>query len=236
LHFDCIKYSIKYISSISKSSAKNNINNMKKGFLILGLCLIIIFSKAQDGKTKSYLWINGGINYASLYEKSKYTDQITGIIGPEAGLSLRVEYPSYWGFEVGGYYSMKGVKFKDADAKVTLDYGGIYGNGLFFIPLKNDDDIFIGTGFYALHAFSGKTKTDSTNSSITFGTNWKRFDGGIQVRAAYQIKNIVAVGLHYDLGLFKSYSSKDLRNDPLSGRNSVVTLFGSVRLVKLFAK
>ena len=33
-------------------------------------------------------------------------------------------------------------------------------------------------------------------------TTWKRFDGGLQLKAAYEIKNFVALGLHYDIGVF----------------------------------
>src|SRR6476659_6518882 len=104
---------------------------MKKSSLILLLWCFTISLKAQIDKTKGYLYANGGLNYSSLYERSSNAPETNGIFGPELGLSLRVKYKSYWGwgFEVGGYYSMKGVKFKDAntdaDTKVTLDYGGL---------------------------------------------------------------------------------------------------------------
>jgi hypothetical protein len=211
---------------------------MKKSLLILVLCCIAIFSKAQIDKTRGYLWANGGANYASLYESSKYASETDGIFGPELGLSLRVKYKSYWawGYEVGGYYSRKGTKFKNADSTVTLDYAGIFINGLLYFPLVNDDYIYIGGGIYGLHAFSGKSKSDIASSSISFGDTWKRYDGGLQLKAAYEIKNFVALGLHYDIGVFNTFSSIDSRGDEYNGRNSALTLFASMRLVKLFEK
>jgi Outer membrane protein beta-barrel domain len=211
---------------------------MKKGLLILVLCCVAIFSKAQIDKTKGYLYLNGGVNYASLYESSEYASETGGIFGPELGLSLRAKYKSYWGwgFEVGGYYSVKGTKFKDADNKVTLDYGGLFVNGLLYFPLVNDDDIYIGGGIYSLYAFSGKSKSDTASSSIKFGDSWKRYDGGLQLKAAYEIKNFLALGLHYDFGFFPTFSSTDSRGDDFNSRNSTVTLFASIRLIKLFEK
>ncbi|HEY6974924.1 MAG TPA: outer membrane beta-barrel protein [Chitinophagaceae bacterium] len=211
---------------------------MKKGLLIIVLCCVVFFSKAQKEKTRGYLCANGGMNYASLYESSKYADETVGITGPELGLSLRVKYTSYWGwgFEVGGYYSQKGTKFSGADTKVTLDYAGVFVNGLVYFPLVNEDDIYVGGGIYSLHAFNGTSKSDTGSSSIKFGDTWKNFDGGLQLRAAYEIKKFVALGLHYDIGVFNTFSSTDPRGDDFNGRNSVITLFASVRLVKLFGK
>jgi len=212
---------------------------MKKGLLILALCCIVFFSKAQNEKTKGYLYLNGGANYASLYASSKNASETGGgIFGPELGLSLRVKHKSYWGwgYEAGGYYSQKGTKFKDADTKVTLDYAGVFVNGLLYFPLVNDDDIYIGGGIYSLYAFSGKSKSDTASSSIKFGDFWKRYDGGLQLKAAYEIKNFLALGLHYDFGFFPTFSSTDSRGDDFNGRNSVITLFASVKLVRLFGK
>lgn len=211
---------------------------MKTIFLILLLCCVAIFSKAQIDKAKGYLYANGGVNYATLYESAKYASETGGIFGPELGLSLRAKYKSYWGwgFEVGGYYSQKGTKFKDADRKVTLDYGGVFINGLLYFPLINDDDIYIGGGIYSLYAFNGKSKSDTASSSIKFGDSWKRYDGGLQLKAAYEIKNFLALGLHYDFGFFPTFSSTDSRGDDFNSRNSTLTLFASIRLIKLFEK
>ncbi|HXL57508.1 MAG TPA: hypothetical protein VN958_14690, partial [Chitinophagaceae bacterium] len=137
-------------------------------------------------------------------------------------------------FEVGGYYSMKGVKFKGSDTKVTLNYAGVFGNALLFFPLINNNDIYVGGGIYALQALNGKTKkSDTARSPITFGNTWKKFDGGLQLRAGFNIKNVIAFGLHYDLGAFKNYSSIDLRGEDFDGRTSVITLFISIKLAKL---
>ncbi len=188
--------------------ANKKYNNMKNWLLIFGLSCITFFSKAQTSKPRSNIWVNGGLSYAALYEKPKQTQEI-GIPAPEAGLSLRVQYPTYWGFEVGGYYSMKGVKFKNTDTKVTLNYAGMFANGLLFFP---------------------------ASSVITFGDTWKRFDAGIELRSGYNIKDIVTIGLHYDLGAFKTYSSTDSGGDLFEGRNSVITLFVSIKLAKISVK
>src|SRR6266496_510931 len=215
--------------------ANKKYNNMKNWLLIFGLSCITFFSKAQTSKPRSNIWVNGGLSYAALYEKPKQTQEI-GIPAPEAGLSLRVQYPNYWGFEVGGYYSMKGVKFKNTDTKVTLNYAGMFANGLLFFPLINNNNIYIGGGLYILEAFDGKAKSDSASSVITFGDTWKRFDAGIELRSGYNIKDIVTIGLHYDLGAFKTYSSTDSGGDLFEGRNSVITLFVSIKLAKISVK
>jgi len=210
---------------------------MKKSSLILLLWCITISLKAQIETSKGYLYANGGLNYSSLYQGKSNAPETDGIFGPELGISFRVRNKSYWawGYEIGGYYSRKGTKFKDADSTVTLDYAGIFVNGLLYFPLVNDDDIYVGAGIYSLYAFSGKSKSDSS-SSIKFGDNWKRYDGGLQLKAAYEIKNFVALGLHYDIGVFSTYSATDSRGDEFNGQNSVLTLFASIRLVKLFEK
>jgi hypothetical protein len=209
---------------------------MKKVLFILGLPCIAFFSKAQTEKTRTYLWGNGGGNYASLYETSKTTEGIKGIIGPELGISVRMQNRAQLGLETGVYYSMKGVKFIDSDTKVTLNYIGVFANGLLFFPLANYDEVYAGGGFYIARALSGKSKSDTTSSTIRFGDTWKKLDAGIQLRGAYSIKNIVAIGLHYDIGVLRTFSSKDLRGASFYGRNSALTLFVSLKLVKLFGK
>src|SRR5215210_6666805 len=131
---------------------------MKNILLIFLLFCIAYSSKAQLHKTQINLWANVGGSYSSLYLSSNNTAEISGIIGPDLGLSIRLESPTYWGLEVGGYYATRGVKFTDSNNKATLNYVGAFVNGLLFFPLENNDDAYVGAGLYAANALNGKSK------------------------------------------------------------------------------
>src|SRR5689334_9093863 len=103
---------------------------MKKFLLILSLTLSASFLKAQENKTKFFIYGNIGGNYATFYQSSTDAQKLSGIIGPQASISLRTEYPTLFGFEAGVGYTTKGGKFSIPEAKVTINQAYAYWDGL----------------------------------------------------------------------------------------------------------
>lgn len=204
---------------------------MKKVLLIITLTCTVSFLKAQ----KTTAWASGGVTLSSLFETDNSNKSL--VIGPEAVLSLRANYPGNWGYETGVYYAAKGTKFNTDGNKVHLDYIGAYFNVLYDFPLKSNDDFIVTTGIFLADAISGKIKyTDSVTSKLNFGDAWTSFDAGVNIRVGYVINNIVTIGSHYDIGVFNIYSSTDYRGRSNKGRTSSAAVDLSVNLNKLFGK
>src|SRR5689334_14095731 len=129
---------------------------MKKLLLILTLSCIAFIVHAQPKKIQGYLYATGGANWATFFQSSKDVDALRGVWGPEVALSLRTVYPTWIGYEIGGFYSAKGASFPDTLGKVHINYGGVYFDGLMYFPLINNDDAYIGAGLYAAGAINGK--------------------------------------------------------------------------------
>jgi hypothetical protein len=207
---------------------------MKKLSLILVLLCLACMVDAQGQKTKSYIIVNGGMNYATFYQSSSNVDKLAGVWGPEAELLVRTMTPAWWGYEGGFTYSRKGTKFSDSLGKVTVDYAGLFFDGLLFFPLINNDDAYVGAGFYGAYGLSGTSKSDSVSTDIKFGDTFKPLDIGIELRGGYMIKKTVGFGVHYNIGFTPVYEGVDLRGNTNHGRNSVLSLCISLKLAKIY--
>ena len=210
---------------------------MKKALFIVTLSCIAFIVNAQPKRTKSYLYLTGGANWATFFQSSSDVNSVRGIWGPEVALSVRTVLPTWLGFEGGVFYSTRGARFSDTTGKVNLNYAGAYIDGLMFFPLINYDDVYAGMGVYAAGAVNGTAKVDSIKQDIKFEeTTWNRFDIGVQLRVGYVIKNTVGFGFHYDIGLVPPYTGVDLRGNTNHGRNSVFDLFVTLKLAKIYDK
>lgn len=213
---------------------KNNIY-MKRFLLLICLFSIVFLANAQNKKTKTYLQLHGGANYATFFQSSDDTKDMGGIWGPYGALSLRVVTPTWWGVEAGLNYSVKGTNFKDSLGKANIGYAGAYFDGLLFFPLANNDDAYAGVGVYTAYAVNGKLKSDSSTSDIDFGGGtWKSFDIGFGFRGGYVIKNTVGINIRYDLGLVPAFTSVDLRGNENHGRNSIFNIALSLKLATFY--
>jgi hypothetical protein len=222
------------LNSIITRLKKNNMY-MKRFLLFIVLFSITFLSNAQNNTTKSYLLLNGGANYATFFQSSNNVNNLGGIWGPNAGLSVRTITPTWWGVEAGINYSVKGTNFKDTAGKVYIGYAGAHFDGLLIFPLINNDDAYVGVGVYTAYAVNGKLKKDSSTTDIDFGGGtWRAFDAGLQLKGGYMIKNTIGINVHYDLGFIPTYTSVDLRGDTNHGRNSVFTVTLSLKLAKVF--
>jgi hypothetical protein len=158
-------------------------------------------------------------------------------LGPSAGLSIRVIAPTWWGFETGLNYAVKGADFKDSIGKARISYAGASFDGLLFFPLVHDNNVYVGMGIYTAYALAGKLKSDSTETDIDFGGDtWKSFDVGMRFKAGITIRNTFGFGVHYDLGLVPVYTGVDLRGETNHGRNSVFNLSAYIKLASIFSK
>src|SRR5437763_12966857 len=128
---------------------------MKKALLILVFSCIAFIVNAQIKKIKGYLFATGGANWATYFQSSSNVQSVRGIWGPEVALSLRTVYPTWLGYEAGVFYSTRGARFSDSLGKVTINYAGVFINGLMFFPLINNDDAYVGAGIYAAGAING---------------------------------------------------------------------------------
>jgi len=210
---------------------------MKKLVLILSLTCIAFFANAQRKYVKGYLCANGGANFATFFQSSTDVSSLTGVWGPEAGLSFRYVTPTWVGFEGGFNYSVKGAAFSDSiNTKAYVNYAGAFFDGLIYFPLKNNDDMYAGAGFYGGYGISGKVKSDSANVDMKFGDTWKRGDVGFEFRVGYVVKNTVGLGIRYSIGFVPVYSGTDLRGRSNHGRNSVFNMFITFQLAKIYNK
>ena|GEM_PF-1933901 len=213
---------------------KNNIY-MKRFLLLIGLFFITFLSNAQNQTTKTYLLLNGGVNYATFFQSSSDVNNLHGVWGPVGGLSIRTVTPTWWGVEAGLNYSVKGTNFKDSLGKATIGYAGAYFDGLLFFPLANNDDAYAGIGLYTAYAVNGKLKNDSATTDIDFGgETWKAFDVGLQLKGGYMIKNTVGFNIYYNIGFIPTFTSVDRRGNTNHGRNSAFTVSVSLKLAKIY--
>ncbi len=201
---------------------------MKKFLIIVVLsCAATSFVNAQ----KAYLWATAGIN-ASTFLENLPSDK-SSVLGPQLALSLRAKYPTHWGYEAGIFYAAKGTNYKTFKQKVHLDYGGAYINGMFNFELENNNTVYAGAGFYFAGALNGKIKNDSTTVKIDYSNNWKNYDVGIQMKAGYNINNLISLSLHYDVGFTKIYIVEDSRGKQNKANNSSVSINAGFNLSRL---
>src|SRR6476469_4310418 len=212
------------------SAHKKTIYNMKKLLLVLTLSCIAFIVHAQPKMVRGYLYGTGGANWATFFQSSTNVPALRGVWGPEEALSYRTVYPTWVGYETGIYYAGKGAKFSDTLGSVHLNYVGAFVNGLIYFPLINNDDAYAGMGIYTEGAINGKAGVDSAKQDIKFdGEKWNRFDIGLQIRLGYVVKNTVAFGIHYDIGLVPPYTGRTIENKTFHARNSVFNIFVALK-------
>ncbi len=195
--------------------------------IVLLTCAATTFLNAQ----KAYLWGTAGLNASSFLE-SQPLDK-SSVIGPQFALSLRAKYPNHWGYEAGIFYAAKGANYNTLNQKVRLDYAGAYINGMFNFELENNNTVYVGAGFYFAGALKGEIKNDSTTVKINYDNNWKNYDIGIQMKAGYNINNLISLSLHYDVGFTKIYIVEDSRGKQNKADNSTVSINAGFNLSKL---
>ena len=211
---------------------------MKKVLLILTISLICTYVKAQQSpydKSKTYLYAYGAANLSSMYQSfnNSSTEKLEAIWAPKLGLAVRHEYAhSKVGYEFGVQATEKGTKFSLTGQTVRIDYAQAYGDFLIYFPLKNDDNFYFGGGLYAGYAFRSEIDSVGNNHTIEFGDKWKAFDGGLQLKAMYSIKDVVTLGAEYSFGFFPTYYTSDSRGVDNNANNSVLSFTVGLRLFR----
>lgn len=193
---------------------------MKKAMvMIAGLAILGMKVNAQE-----LTWgVRAGMNISSTHMKSGgFTENSDSKIGFHVGAVLDWQILDMLYIQPGLQYSLKGMKWDDADAKSNASYIELPILASYRLYLGGENTrLHINAGPYLAMGIAGKSKdTDTGEKWDTFGDEGlKRFDVGLQFGAGVSFSKFY-VGGSYQLGLM-NIGRDDIK---YKNRNWMITL------------
>ena len=185
----------------------------------------------------------GGINFASFYQTANTEKELElgGVAKPTIGVYVKAKYPTLMGFDAGLSLSQQGTNTRDsftaaaifpdsAISKAVLNYVYAYTDGIYYFELVGDNTIHAGAGIYAGYLLNGDQVPESGDKRKLVLDDWKRFDMGMQFKAAFSYHELISIGLQYRIAFLKTLESIDKKGDSNNLRNSVFTITAGLRL------
>jgi hypothetical protein len=220
---------------------------MKRTLLILSLITFTAtLSRAQyANKARIMIFGEAGLNFSTFYQSANQEKHLGlgNATKPMLGLYVKVKYPTYVGFDAGVSLSQQGCSTLDrlssvalfgdsALSKAVLNYGYVYGDGLYYFELIGDNSVHAGAGLYMGYLINGDRQIDSEKQKLNMD-EWKRFDLGLQLKTAFNYKEFLTVGVQYRIAFVPTKNSIDKTGNPNNLRNSVLTLSAGIRLFQI---
>jgi len=187
----------------------------------------------------------GGLNLATFYQSASTEKglKLGNVTRPVIGLYVKGKYPTLIGFDAGISLSQQGTNTKDslaalgifgdsAISKAIMNYAYTYGDALYYFELQGDNSVHAGVGLYAGYAINGDRKFDSDKDKLILD-DWKRFDFGLQLKMALNIKEFVSIGVQYRIAFLPTLKTFDRVGDENTLRNSVLSLTAALRLFEI---
>lgn len=176
--------------------------------------LILIFSSTVSIAQKASFGILGGVNFQNLTGKDSDGDKLEFdlLTGFHAGINVQIPVAEEIFFQPGLLFSAKGGQDKNAsvDSKMKLSYIELPLN-VVYKGLLGKGHVMLGLGPYLGCAIGGKVVAGDNKTDIEFENEvtpngvvaFKRFDGGANIFAGYEMENGIFLLLNTQLGLLK---------------------------------
>ncbi|CAN5743378.1 hypothetical protein BH10BAC2_BH10BAC2_45830 [soil metagenome] len=184
-----------------------------------------------------------GLNLATFYQGAGDNTRLTGlgnITRPEFSLYVKAKYPTLMGFDAGVSFSQQGSNAKDSISavavfgdslisKAVLNYGYVFADGIYYFELQGDNSITAGAGLYLGYLMNGDRLVGDDKRKLILD-DWKRFDFGLQLKTAFNIHDLISLGVQYRIAFIPTVNGIDIKGSPNNLRNSVLNLSVGVRL------
>ncbi len=192
---------------------------MKKLLLLALLLLAAPLAKAQD----IYYGPSVGLNLSTITKQTFSNDYLRGNLGVHVGYNLTNEITLHGEL----LYSWQGMKYNDADARISLNY--------IKIPVLARLNIVNGMSLEAGMSFNFLTYAKQTNITTVEGGGYSdeldlmgtmnHFDLTIPVGINYLFAQNFEIGLRYDMSMLRVFKNSDNKS-----RNSNLSLNFRYRL------
>lgn len=187
----------------------------------------------------------GGLNLATFYQSASTEKglRLGNVTRPLLGLYVKTKFPTLMGFDAGLSVSQQGTNTKDSISavgvfgdsvvsKAILNYAYAYSDALYYFELQGNNSIHAGVGLYLGYAINGDRLIGSDKQKLILD-DWKRFDFGLQLKTAFNIHELVTLGVQYRIAFLPTLESIDRKGDPNNLRNSVLSLTAALRLFEI---
>lgn len=166
-----------------------------------------------------------GMNFSNMTK----LDESKALPGFKLGIGMDYAFTDSWSFQSGLMFASKGFKVKEDGWKATQRpiYLDIPLLAAYKFNITNDIKFVIDAGPYLAIGLGGKYKDDDNDDGKVFdkeGSDWKRFDLGLQYGVGLELADRYLINLTGQNGFISPSDAVNEDGDKVSPKNMTFTI------------